>query len=143
MKLETLQQEMIVAMKSGNKLRKNTLSDLIAAIKRAAIDKKMKENITEELVNEIILKEQKTFQEMIDTCPDSYVDRKEEYKAKKVIIDEFAPKLLTEEKDIENFILELGIEVSKNNRGLIMKELKINPPLNSRAVKKEGLPLQA
>lgn len=124
MKLETLQQEMIVAMKSGNKLRKNTLSDLIAAIKKAAIDKKMKENITEELVNEIILKEQKTFQEMIDTCPDSHIDRKEEYKAKKVIIDEFAPKLLTEEKDIENFILALGIEVSKNNRGLIMKELK-------------------
>lgn len=124
MKLETLQQEMIVAMKSGNKLRKNTLSDLIAAIKKAAIDKKMKENITEELVNEIILKEQKTFQEMIDTCPDSHIDRKEEYKAKKVIVDEFAPKLLTEEKDIENFILALGIEVSKNNRGLIMKELK-------------------
>lgn len=124
MKLETLQQEMIVAMKSGNKLRKNTLSDLIAAIKKAAIDKKMKENITEELVNETILKEQKTFQEMIDTCPDSHIDRKEEYKAKKVIIDEFAPKLLTEEKDIENFILELGIEISKNNRGLIMKELK-------------------
>ena len=115
---------MIVAMKSGNKLRKNTLSDLIAAIKKAAIDKKMKENITEELVNETILKEQKTFQEMIDTCPDSHIDRKEEYKAKKVIIDEFAPKLLTEEKDIENFILELGIEISKNNRGLIMKELK-------------------
>lgn len=124
MKLETLQQEMIMAMKSGNKLRKNTLSDLIAAIKKAAIDKKMKENITEELVNEIILKEQKTFQEMIDTCPDSHIERKEEYKAKKVIIDEFAPKLLTEEKDIENFILALGIEVSKNNRGLIMKELK-------------------
>lgn len=124
MKLETLQQEMIAAMKSGNKLRKNTLSDLIAAIKKAAIDKKMKENITEELVNEIILKEQKTFQEMIDTCPDSHIERKEEYKAKKVIIDEFAPKLLTEEKDIENFILALGIEVSKNNRGLIMKELK-------------------
>ena len=124
MKLETLQQEMIVAMKSGNKLRKNTLSDLIAAIKKTAIDKKMKENITEELVNEIILKEQKTFQEMIDTCPDSHIDRKEEYKAKKVIIDEFAPKLLTEEKDIENFILALGIEVSKNNRGVIMKELK-------------------
>jgi uncharacterized protein YqeY len=124
LKLETLQQEMIMAMKSGNKLRKNTLSDLIAAIKKAAIDKKMKENITEELVNETILKEQKTFQEMIDTCPDSHIDRKEEYKAKKVIIDEFAPKLLTEEKDIENFILALGIEVSKNNRGLIMKELK-------------------
>ena len=124
MKLETLQQEMIVAMKSGNKLRKNTLSDLIAAIKKTSIDKKMKENITEELVNESILKEQKTFQEMIDTCPDSHIDRKEEYKAKKVIIDEFAPKLLTEEKDIENFILALGIEVSKNNRGVIMKELK-------------------
>ena len=115
---------MITAMKNGEKLKKNTLSDLIAAIKKAAIDKKVKDNIPEELVDEVILKEQKTFQEMIDTCPAERQDLKSDYLAKKNIIDAFAPSLLTEENDIKNFILNLNIEINKSNRGLIMKELK-------------------
>lgn len=124
MKLETLQKEMVTAMKNGEKLKKNTLSDLIAAIKKAAIDKKVKDNIPEELVDEVILKEQKTFQEMIDTCPAERQDLKSDYLAKKNIIDVFAPSLLTEENDIKDFILNLNIEINKSNRGLIMKELK-------------------
>ena len=124
MKLETLQKEMVTAMKNGEKLKKNTLSDLIAAIKKAAIDKKVKDNIPEEFVDEVILKEQKTFQEMIDTCPAERQDLKSDYLAKKNIIDAFAPSLLTEENDIKDFILNLNIEINKSNRGLIMKELK-------------------
>ena len=124
MKLETLQKEMVTAMKNGEKLKKNTLSDLIAAIKKAAIDKKVKDNIPEELVDEVILKEQKTFQEMIDTCPAERQDLKSDYLAKKNIIDAFAPSLLIEENDIKDFILNLNIEINKSNRGLIMKELK-------------------
>ena len=115
---------MVTAMKNGEKLKKNTLSDLIAAIKKAAIDKKVKDNIPEELVDEVILKEQKTFQEMIDTCPAERQDLKSDYLAKKNIIDAFAPSLLIEENDIKDFILNLNIEINKSNRGLIMKELK-------------------
>lgn len=115
---------MVTAMKNGEKLKKNTLSDLIAAIKKTAIDKKVKDNIPEELVDEVILKEQKTFQEMIDTCPAERQDLKSDYLAKKNIIDAFAPSLLTEENDIKDFILNLNIEINKSNRGLIMKELK-------------------
>ena len=115
---------MVTAMKNGNKLEKNIVSDLIAAIKKTAIDKKIKDNIPEELVNEVILKEQKTFQEMIDTCPAERQDLKSAYLAKKSIIDAFAPSLLTEENDIKDFILNLNIEINKSNRGLIMKELK-------------------
>ena len=68
MTLETLQKEMIAAMKNKDKVRKDVLSSLIGAIKKAAIDQKCKENITEKLVDEVILKEKKTVQEMIDTC---------------------------------------------------------------------------
>lgn len=56
MKLETLQTAMIAAMKNKDKTRKDTLSSLIGAVKKTAIDKMCKDNITEALVDEVILK---------------------------------------------------------------------------------------
>lgn len=97
MTLETLQKEMIVAMKNKDKERKETLSSLIGAIKKAAIDQKCKENITEKLVDEVILKEKKTVQEMIDTCPANRETLLQEYKTRMSIIEEFAPQLIADE----------------------------------------------
>ena len=91
MTLEVLQNEMIAAMKEHNKIRKDTISSLIGAVKKAAIDKMCKDNITEELVNEVLLKEKKTMQEMIDTCPMERVATLEEYYTKMNIINEFVP----------------------------------------------------
>ena len=124
MTLETLQKEMIAAMKAKNKVRKDTISSIVSAVKKAAIDNKCKDNITEELVNTVILKEQKTMQEMIDTCPADRTDLLTEYKEKMTIITEFAPKLLTDSDEIKTFIKETGIELIKANRGQIMKALK-------------------
>ena len=124
MTLETLQKEMIAAMKAKNKVRKDTISSIVSAVKKAAIDNKCKDNITEELVNTVILKEQKTMQEMIDTCPTDRTDLLTEYKEKMTIITEFAPKLLTDPDEIKTFIEETGIELIKANRGQIMKALK-------------------
>ena len=124
MTLEILQKEMIAAMKAKNKVRKDTISSIVSAVKKAAIDNKCKDNITEELVNTVILKEQKTMQEMIDTCPADRTDLLTEYKEKMTIITEFAPKLLTDPDEIKTFIEETGIELVKANRGQIMKALK-------------------
>ena len=124
MTLETLQKEMIAAMKAKNKVRKDTISSIVSAVKKAAIDNKCKDNITEELVDTVILKEQKTMQEMIDTCPADRTDLLTEYKEKMTIITEFAPKLLTDPDEIKTFIEETGIELIKANRGQIMKTLK-------------------
>ena len=124
MTLETLQKEMIAAMKAKNKVRKDTISSIVSAVKKAAIDNKCKDNITEELIDTVILKEQKTMQEMIDTCPADRTDLLTEYKEKMTIITEFAPKLLTDPDEIKTFIEETGIELVKANRGQIMKALK-------------------
>ena len=51
MTLEMLQKEMIAAMKNGDKFRKTAISGLIAQIKKAAIDKGCRDNISEEMVN--------------------------------------------------------------------------------------------
>jgi len=112
-------------MKSHDKARKDVISSLVSAVKKAAIDKKCKDNITEDLVNEVILKEKKTAQEMIDSCPAERSELLEEYKWKLSVIDEFAPQLMTDEKDIENMVVDLvqiaGIEMNKSNKGQIMK----------------------
>ena len=59
MTINQLQAEMIVCMKQGDRERKAVISDLIAQIKKAAIDKGCRDNITEEFVNAEILKAKK------------------------------------------------------------------------------------
>lgn len=123
MTLEVLQSAMIAAMKERNKSRKDSISSLISAVKKAAIDKMCRDNIPEELVNEVILKEKKTVQEMVDTCPAERVDLLEEYKARLEVINEFAPQLISDEGElkalIESILATLGDEA--NNKGAVMK----------------------
>lgn len=124
MTLEKLQAEMIAAMKAKDKVKKETISSMVSAVKKTAIDKKCKDNITETLVDEVLLKEQKTMQEMIDTCPKDRPEILQEYEQRMEIIKLFAPQLITDELEIKNFINSLGIEIKKSNRGAIMKSLK-------------------
>lgn len=123
MTLETLQSAMIAAMKDRNKSRKDAISSLIGAIKKVAIDKNCRDNITEELVNEVILKEKKTVQEMVDTCPAERTDLLEEYRMRLEVINEFAPKIISDESEvkalIEAILATLGDEA--NNKGAVMK----------------------
>lgn len=125
MTLEILQAAMVSAMKNKDKARKDTISSLIGAVKKTAIDKKCKDNITEILVDEVILKEKKTVQEMIDGCPAERTELLKEYKNRMVVIDEFAPKLMTDATEIQNLIITLlsdaQIEPVKANKGQIMK----------------------
>ena len=124
MTLEILQKEMIMAMKNKNKERKDTISSLVQAVKKFGIDNMCKDNMTEEQIDAVILKEKKTMQEMIDTCPEGRDDLSRGYKSKMMIIDEFAPVLMTSESEIQNFVNSLGIELTKANRGTVTKALK-------------------
>ena len=125
MTLEVLQNEMISAMKNKDKLRKDVLSSLVDAVKKASITNSGRVEITEDLVATALLKEQKTVQEMVDNCPAERIELLAEYKAKLAIVNEFAPTLLTDVEDIRKFIAEsVALEITKANRGAIMKALK-------------------
>lgn len=126
MTLEKLQQEMIAAMKTGDKFRKTVISTTIAQIKKVAIDKGCRDNISESLVDEVLLKTKKTAQEMIDTCPESRQDLLEDYKKQMEIICEFAPQLIIDETEIKDILLNCGWTVKKSNQGSIMKWVKEN-----------------
>ena len=126
MELKVLQNEMVAALKARNKFRKDVISSLVGAVKKAAIDKNCRDNITEELVNAVLIKEQKIMQEMIDTCPATRPEVLAEYTAKKQIIDEFAPQVITDPAQIKIMVEAIGIDLTKKNRGKIMKVLKDN-----------------
>ena len=130
MTLEKLQSEMIQALKDGNKLRKQVLSELVGAVKKAAIDKKCRDNITEAMVDEVLLKYKKMMQEMIDTCPADRVEALMDYQHQMAVVVEFAPVLMTSPVQIEiavrRLILDNNIELVKSNRGVIMKLVAAN-----------------
>ncbi len=128
MQFETLQKDMIAAMKDRNKSRKDAISSVISAIKKVAIDEGQRDDITEELVDRVILKELKTVREQLDTCPADRVELKAEYQTRYDVINEYAPKLL-DEAEVKRLLLEKFSDlVASKNKGeimkLVMKELK-------------------
>ena len=134
MTIERLQNEMIAAMKSGDKLRKSVLSGMIDAVKKASMTNNGRVEITEQLVDEVLLKYKKMVQEQIDTCPAERIETLEEYKAQMAVVAEFAPTLITDETEIHYLILDIvnnEHEFSKSNRGILMKI--IAPVLKGKA----------
>lgn len=124
MTLEMLEKEMTKARRNRDTVRITAISGLVNAVKVAAINERCKDNITEEFVNNILIKEQKTVQEMIDTCPADRTDLMTEYKNRMAIVKEFAPQLLTDATEIKNQIMDAingEIEFTKSNKGKIMK----------------------
>ena len=124
MKLEILHDQMVAAMKAKNKVRRAALASAIDAVNKATITATGRIPITEELVNAVLLKEVKTLKEMIDACPADRNDLLNEYEYRLATIKEFAPQLITDKSDIKDLVKSLGIELTKANRGAIMKELK-------------------
>ena len=121
MTMEQLQKDMIAAMKAGEKVRKNVISSLIAAVKKYAIDNGTRDNITEEITDMVILKELKSAKEQLDTCPAEREDLIAEYTTNYEIIKEYAPAQMGEE-EIKALLLEKYADViATKNKGIIMK----------------------
>lgn len=131
MEFETLQKDMVAAMKARDKVRKDGISSLISAVKKAAIDQGCRNDIQPQLVDQVILKELKTAREQLDTCPDSREDLKAEYQARYDIINEYAPSLMTAQ-EVKAFLEEKFAEVlATKNKGQIMKA--VMPQLKGKA----------
>lgn len=125
MTLAKLENEMIVATKAGDRFRKNVISGMVDACRKASITAKGRREITEELVNETLLKYSKMVKEMIDTCPESRAELLESYKKQYEIVMQFAPRLEENPEVIREMIFHhIGeLELTKANRGLIMKTI--------------------
>ena len=121
MELATLQSAMIAAMKAKDKPRKDAISALVSAVKKAGIDAGCSEDIPTSMVDQVILKELKSVKEQIDTCPDSRADLKEEYQFRYNVMQEFAPQQMSAE-EVKEVLREKFAEVlATKNKGMIMK----------------------
>ena len=123
MKLETIQESIKIAMKTHATLEVETLRSVVAAVKKAAIDKRCE--ITEELVDEMLLKEVKIIKEQIETCPATRPEILEEYEHRLMIVEAFAPKLVTDRIEItamiEAALVKAGVDIETANKGQVMK----------------------
>lgn len=133
MKLETIQESIKMAMKTRATLEVETLRSVVAAVKKTAIDKRCE--ITEELVDEMLLKEIKIIKEQIDTCPSSRPELKEEYEHRLEIVKDYAPKLMADPVEItaaiEALLVQAGVDAATANKGQIMKT--VMPHLKGKA----------
>ena len=121
MNIESLRKDMVAAMKAKDKPRKEAISSLVSAVKKAAIDAGCREDIPEDMVDRVILKELKTAKEQIDTCPASREDLKAEYQFRYDVISEYAPKQMSAD-EVKAYIQEKFADVlATKNKGAIMK----------------------
>lgn len=131
MNIKTLQTDMIAAMKAKDKATKESISALIQAVKKVAIDEGCRDDIPEEMVDRVILKEMKTVKEQIDTCPAEREDLKAEYQARYDVFSKYAPVLMSAE-EVEMVLKDKFADViATRNKGMIMKT--VMPELKGKA----------
>lgn len=129
-----LQNDFVLAMKNKNEDEKLVIRSIFSEIKNLAITKGCKDNVSEEIITQGILKVKKIIQEEIDTCPKERIDRLEQFQAHLEIINRYAPKMMNEEEikeTIFKIVKEKEIQLLPKNKGLIMKN--IMPELRGKA----------
>ena len=126
-KYEILKADMTKALKDGDKERRLTLADIVATIDKTATAGKTRVEITDALVDEVLIKYKKTIQEMVDGCPADRTKLKAEYENKLAITLEYAPKVVDDPFEVEvlilNFACENNLVLTKSNKGAIMKAI--------------------
>lgn len=124
-KMEEVRAQMVLAMKSGEKERKEALSMLLAALKAKFIDKR--EDLTEEEENAVVLRELKQTKETLESAPADRTDIREQCERRIAVLQEFAPREMSEEEiraQIQASLAALGIEQpTARDKGRLMKEL--------------------
>ena len=136
MTFNELQAAMTTAMKERNRVKKDVIADMVTCAKNMAIERGCKDNITDEIVKEAILKSKKRCQEQIDTCPKNRPDLLQAYTICMGYINEFAPKMMSE-AEVKEAIGTILVQLSLNNReeklnkGMIMKA--VMPELKGKA----------
>ena len=124
-KIDEVRAAMVAAMKAKDKVRNDSLSMLLSALKNAEIDKRSP--LTEEEENAVVKKELRQSKETYDLAPEERQDIREEMAARIAVYKEFAPEDMSAEQIaqvIQEVLAELGIEKPVGaDKGKIMKVL--------------------
>ena len=131
--IDEVRSQMVEAMKSKDKPRKDALSMLLSALKNKAIDKR--EDLTEAEEFEVVKKEMKQTKETMELAPEDREDIKEACRIRLSVYQKFAPEEMSEDairETVKQVLESLGItEPSGKDKGKEMKELM--PKVKGRA----------
>lgn len=123
MEFKDLQSALKDAMKARDTIKKEAVSTLIAAVKKTAIDEGVRDNISPELIDRVILKELKIAQEQVNTCPQDRTEQLSEYKQKLNVIAGFAPKQMSED-ELTSYIKDKFSDlIAEENKAVYMKTI--------------------
>ena len=132
-KMDEVRAEMVKAMKSGDKQRKDVLSLLLSELKAKWIDKRA--DLTEAEENEVVRREIKQTKETMETAPKDREDIISQSRFALSVLEEFAPKEMSDDEikaAVRKILAELSIEApTPKDRGRIMKALM--PQVKGRA----------
>lgn len=92
-------------------------------MKKAAIDAGTRDDISEELVDQVILKSKKTAKEQLDSCPDDRTELKAEYQYNYDVICEYAPKMMSDDEIKAFLATNFADVIATKNKGQIMKAI--------------------
>lgn len=124
-KIDEIRAEMVKAMKSKDKERKDVLSLLLGELKNVEINNRTP--LTDEEGNQVILKQIKQLKETLSLTPKDRIDIISECEFSIKVLEEYAPKMMNEEEIktvIEETLRELLITVpTGKDKGAIMKVL--------------------
>ena len=123
MKFDEISKDLVTAMKEKNKNKKDAISSLKDAIKKVAIDNGTRDNIDDELVNKVVFKEIKSYEEQIATCPKDRTDLLEVFNERLSYIKAYAPKLLSKEEIMKILDEKFKEVIESKNKGQIMKSI--------------------
>ena len=105
-KIDEVRAAMVAAMKAKDKVRKDSLSMLLSALKNAEIDKRSP--LTEEEENAVVKKELRQSKETYDLAPEERQDIREEMAARIAVYKEFAPEDMSAEQIAQVFGIQPG-----------------------------------
>ena len=123
-RIDEVRAEMVKAMKSGDKARKDVLSLLLSALKAKWVDKHA--DLTEEEENEVVRREIKQTKETLETAPKDRADILEQCRFALSVLEQFAPKEMDDGEiaaELHSILEELGSpQPTLKEKGRIMKE---------------------
>lgn len=125
--METIKADTVKAMKSGDKLRLNTLRSISAAVSKVETSGKQRKELDDDGVISVLRKEIKTRYESAEIYRNaSEIERAEKETQEADILSEYVPVQLSEEDTrslISDLIAEKKVE-GPRGIGVVMKELK-------------------
>ena len=129
MLIDTIQKDMITALKSHQPLRKTTLAAVVTTAKNMAIAAGSHQP-TDDITRRAVMKELKTVKEQLDTCPSDRPELMDEYVRSYSIIKEYAPEMMSSE-EIRQQAKETIRSLENPTKGQVMQILM--PQLRSKA----------